>query len=282
MVRNSPVALALCACALLAQATDRSLSFDAASVKPAAPGGPFSVGMRGGPGSSEPGQFTATNATLLMMIMQAYDVPSFRISGPSWLRTERFNIVARVRTGATREQFQAMLQNLLADRFGLVAHRETRQEPIYALAIDKRGLKMRESRKISQAEGDPPPAPGMAALDKDGFPKLPAGQKGLLRNFNGGRFLIQANQETTADLAGVLSDQLDRPVLDQTGLKAAYDFTLEFSPMPTARSPEDGHESELGLSIFGAVKRLGLKLESRKALVEQLVVDHADKTPTEN
>jgi len=243
----------------------------------------MAVGVRGGPGSSDPGQFTATNSTLLAIVMQAYDVPSFRLSGPSWLYTERFNIVAKVPAGTTGNQFRVMLQNPLAERFNLVAHEESRRAPVFAMVIDSGGIKMKESRKSTATEGDPPPPSGMPAMGKDGFPKIPAGQKGVWSNFNGDHFLIQANQMTTAILAELLSNQLNRPVIDETGLKAPYDFTLEFSPTETsAAPPEDGQESESTPSIFSAVKHLGLKLEPGKGPVQMLVVDSIEKTPTEN
>jgi uncharacterized protein (TIGR03435 family) len=241
----------------------------------------MAVGMRGGPGSSDPGQFTATNLTLLAVILRAYDIPRFRLAGPSWIYTERFNIVAKVPAGATRDQFLAMLQNLLAERFKLTVHSETRQEPVFALMIDKGGPKMKESPKSAPAEGEA--APFVPMMDKDGFPKIPEQQEGLWINFNGSRFLIQAHKRTTTALAELLSDQLDRPVIDETGLNASYDFALEFSSMPTgAAPPEDGPESESALSIFSAVKQLGLRLESRKGPVAMIVVDSGQKTPTEN
>ncbi|MGD0499753.1 MAG: TIGR03435 family protein [Bryobacteraceae bacterium] len=280
MVRFLGLGVAVCACVLLAQVPDRSVSFEVASVKPAVPGpGPMALGVRGGPGSSDPSRFTATNLTLLAIILQAYDVPSFRLSAPSWLSSERFNIAAKVPPGTTEDQFRVMLQNLLADRFKLVAHRESRQAPVYALVIDRGGLRMKESVKRAPVETDR----GMSATGKDGFPIIPLGSKGLWRNFNGDHFLIQARQETAADLAELLSEQLDRPVIDQTGLKAPYDFTLEFAPPEiSAAPPADERESSASLSIFTAVKQLGLRLEPRKAPVEMVVVDSIHKTPTEN
>lgn len=281
MSLSLPTCLLLFTSVLLAQPADLSRRFEVASVKPATPGpGPMAVAVYGGPGSSDPGRFTAVNSTLLSLIIRAYDVPSFRLDGPSWLSSERFNILASVPAGATREQFLAMLQNLLAERFHLVVHEEERQAPVFALVIDKRGLSMKKSRISGLADSGPQRSP---TIGKDGIPIIPAGQKGLWRNFVGGRFVIQANQETIADLAGLLSDQLNQPVSDETGLTGPYDFTLEFWPLPVGTSPpQDGQVDESGPSIFSAVKRLGLRLDPRKRLLKMVVVDRIEKTPTAN
>ena len=280
MLRSLPLGFAVCASMLLAQAPDPTPRFEVASVKPVVPGpGPMSVAWRGGPGSSDPTQFTATNMTLFAIVTHAYDVPGFRLSAPSWLSSERFNIVAKVPPGATSDQFRVMLQTLLVDRFNLVAHRETRQAPVYALVIDRGGLKMKASAQSAPVDA----SQGTPAMGKDGFPIIPPGWKGLWRNFNHDHFLIQARQQTTADLAELLSEQLDRPVTDATGLQATYDYTLEFAPTePNAAPPADDSESGDSVSIFTALKRLGLKLEPRKAPVEMVVMDSIAKTPSAN
>lgn len=215
--------------------------------------------------------------------MRAYDVPGFRISGPSWLSSERFNIVAKVPAGASETQFRAMLRNLLAERFELVAHTESRQVPAFTLAIDSGGLKMKASPKEAP-EGDPPPPSGMPVIGKDGFPEIPPGRTGLWINTNGDHFLIQAHGVTTTVLADLLSQRLDRPVSDETGLTVPYDFNLEFAPVEVgAAAPEDGREGGFSTSIFNAVKQqLGLKLEARKKPVDVVVVDSVRRTPTEN
>jgi uncharacterized protein (TIGR03435 family) len=158
------------------------------------------------------------------------------------LSSERFNIAAKVPPGTTGDQFRVMLQNLPVERFKLVAHREARQAPVYALVIDHGGLKMRESVESAPMENNP----GTPAIGKDGFPVIPSGWKGLWINFNGDRFLIQARHKTTADLAELLSQQLDRPVTDATGLQATYDYTLEFAPSETSAAPlADERESSI-------------------------------------
>ena len=255
-------------CALHAQ------SFDVATVKPATPGqGRLIISTRGGPGSSDPSHFYAQNSTLMSLIMMAYDVPSFRVAGPSWLTTERFNITANVPVDITRKQFLVMLQNLLAERFRLAAHEEERPVGAFGLVIDKAGLKMKESAIVKPGQSGAAESPG---LDKDGIAIAPASQKGLWMNFGGGRFVIQGHQEGSADLAEALSDRLDQPVADETGLSGRYDFRLEFAP-PDAREADDSVPS-----IFTAVKQLGLRLEPRKVPAKMIVVDHAEKTPAAN
>jgi uncharacterized protein (TIGR03435 family) len=252
-----------------------------------------------------------TNATLNMLMFQAYDVQSYQINGPAWFDSEHFDITAKIPAGATKEQFRLMLQNLLAERFQVKLHRETRQLPIYALLVGKAGPKMKPSADLPPQEDPPkempdlpppPPKPG-----PDGLPPIPKGRAGGFMMFMNGRFRMAGSQQTMADLARMLSNQLGRPVIDQTGLKGKYDFTLDFTPEPgrgmpggmpmpmpppgggggggpmTAGSAGENQERDSAPSLFVALpEQLGLKLESRKGPVEFLVIDHAEKVPTEN
>ena len=101
--------------------------------------------MRGGPGSPDPGQITYSNVSLKQVLTNAYGIKSYQVSGPKWLDSERFDIVAKIAMGATKEQFQMMLQNLLAERFKLAVHHETKELPIYALVVGKGGPKLKET-----------------------------------------------------------------------------------------------------------------------------------------
>ena len=313
MFRTLAAALVVCAPLALAQAPDHSLTFDVASIKPAAPQGPGKImmGMRGGPGTPDPGQVTFTNMPLSRLIMNAYDVKSFQVTGPSWLDSEHFDITAKIPKGATKEQYRVMLQNLLAERFKLQVHKEHKEVPIYALTVAKGGPKIKESPKDDQAQGAAPPPqdlaiqradgpPGPPPIGRDGMPRMAPGRRGEMMMFGPNGFRMQGSHETMATLADVLSNQLGRPVVDATGLTAEYDYTLNFSPeglqgmrgMPmlmgggpigAGPAPEGGHEAETGPSLFTAVQeQLGLKLDSRKGPVDLIVVDSAEKTPTEN
>ncbi len=124
-------AVALLVCAAQAQ-TEEAPAFEVASIKQAAPqpAGMMRVMMRGGPGTPDPGQLTFSNVTLKNVLMNAYDVKGYQIQGPGWLDTERYDITAKIPKGASKEQFRLMLQNLLAERFKVGLHRETKEMPI--------------------------------------------------------------------------------------------------------------------------------------------------------
>ena len=299
MLRTAAAGFALGACLVLAQTPDRSLTFDVASVKPAAPqqAGRMMSGRRGGPGTADPGQVTFMNMSLSRLVMTAYDVRSFQVTGPSWLDEVRFDVAAKIPPGTTQQQFHVMLENLLAERFKLVAHKEQKEVPIYALLVAKGGAKMKESPKLGGGQADLPGAPHPPEMGKDGVARMPAGGRGMMITMGPAGFRMQGARATMAQLSDILSEQLGRPVVDMTGLAAEYDYTLDFSPeglaamrgMPMMGPPppgavtEGGRQSEPGPSIFSALQeQLGLRLESRKGPVDLIVVDSAEKTPTEN
>jgi len=220
-----------------------SQTFDAASVKPAAPpardgrGGTTFQFATGGPGTKDTGRIHYPNRTMKALLMNAYDVKSFQITGPAWLDTERFDITATMPADTTQEQFRAMLQHLLAERFKMTVHRETKELPMYSVTLAKGGPKMTESVETPAPKGDsepapPPPLPSQPKIGPDGFPILAqqlAGRGGLFTIMMPGRTRLIAQQQTVQDLATRLTDMLSRPVTDTTALKAKYDFTLTFS-----------------------------------------------------
>ena len=126
-----------------------NLNFEVASVKKAAPlpqfGGPVVFGRRGGPGTSDPGQITWSGATLKNLLATAYDVRPWQVSGPAWLDTERYDIIAKVPPGTTKDQVNVMWQNLLADRFGVALHRVSKVFPGDAMIPAKGGIKLKET-----------------------------------------------------------------------------------------------------------------------------------------
>jgi len=284
MLRWIPSFLPFCLWSVLAQVPDRSLRFEVASVKRAVPQAP-SVGMGGGPGTPDPGRLTVTNMQLSSIILYAYNVRSFQLSGPAWLDGERFDIVAKVPAGTTRKQSQVMLQNLLAERFKLVVHKESKEALFYALVIGRGGVRMRESPD-NEGNAKQEASAGPAALGKERSPERSAeraARAGMMMGFSGNSLRIQCSRMGTAELAQILSENLDRMVVDQTGLTALYDFTLEYSPEGLAGPAERGQENGSGPTIFSALQdQLGLKLESRKGPVDLIVVDSIEKDPTEN
>ena len=314
-------------CGALAQPADQQLTFEVASIKPAAPMQPgrMMIGTRGGPGTADPGHLNYSNVSLKNILVNAYGINGYQISGPAWLDSERFDVVAKVPEGATKDQVKIMLQNLLKERFHLAIHHETKELPMYALVVGKSGPKMKES------PDDPPPAAtggpsddapklpdGPPSLNKvgigpDGTLKLPPGfgpKNGCLMMMMmspaGPKSHMQCSKQTMSGLADQLSNQMDRPVNDMTGLTAKYDFNLDFLPdenrMATMLPPGgasasfthetagpgpgpkgDGPESASVAPIPAAIQeQLGLKLEQKKGPVDLIVIDKIDKAPTEN
>jgi uncharacterized protein (TIGR03435 family) len=257
---------------VLAQTADAPPAFEAASVKTSAYGdlrdvlnAYFDTRMRGGPGTNDPGQITFKNASLKSLVISAYGVKRYQISGPDWLDAGGFNIIAKVPPGASKEQVKLMLQSLLAERFKLTLHIETRELPIYTLVVAKNGPKMKVASETDAG--------------------------GTWGAWNGNARYV-ATYLTMQNLADFLSPRLDRPVLDRTGLTEHYEFTLTWEAENMAASiraaaRNRGADAELAAepvpTIFGAVQQqLGLKLERSTNLTDILVIDHAEKTPTEN
>jgi len=299
------VVLSFCSAVFVAcaQTPAPSSTFEVASVKPAAPqgNGRMMIGMRGGPGTNDPGRYTTTNTSLKMLLGNAYDLKDFQISGPSWMDGERFDITAKVPPGTTKEQFRVMLQNLLVERFRMSVHRETKEMPAYTLGIGKNGPKLKEFVPDPNAANDPAGPgrggpPGPLQRDKDGFPILAAGRPGLIMLLAQERFRLVGIGQAISNLTDFLSRQLERPVVDKTGLMGKYDFRMEFMPEqgmfrgpgPPPLPPGGGAEGPAPASdapaptIFAALQELGLKLEPGKVPVDLLVVDKAEKTPIEN
>jgi uncharacterized protein (TIGR03435 family) len=242
-------------------------AFEVASVKPAPPmtGNKLQVSLGG-----DPGRVNYSNVTLKIVMTRAYGVKTHQISGPAWLDSERYDLVAKVPAGASKDDIPLMLQNLLADRFKLTLHREKKVMPVYALVAAKSGPKLH-------------PAEGEGGL------RMSMGPKG--RQLTG--------KTSIPKLADALSGWMDRPVLDMTEIQGIYDIDLEWIPDSSQPNPKfalgggikpegagEGKaaaESADGVSIFTALQeKLGLKLETRKSPVEILVVDNAERVPTEN
>lgn len=306
----------VCAAVAAQAASDAKLEFEVASVKPATLATGNSVmrpGPQGGPGTGDPGRLTYKFSTIRDLIMDAYGVKHSQIEGgASWLDTERFDIVAKVPSGATKEQVKVMLQNLLAERFKLALRRETKDLSIYALVVDAKGAKLKESSVPDAAPGigsealSTPHQSGLRGmkLGTDGCPETPpmaaAGRAGTFMMMTPGGECMISSGVTMDELAAQLSNRFDRPVVDETGLKGKYDFRLHYdaSDMPAGRGgPKDALEPGPPVSdaanrdsaggpspsIFAALQeQLGLRLEARKGPVELLVIDHVLKTPTRN
>jgi uncharacterized protein (TIGR03435 family) len=308
------------------QAVDPKLTFDAVSVKAAEMPTPNGRGMimiqppSGGPGTKDPGRVRYPFTTLRNLLQIAYDVKPHQITGPSFLDSERFEITATMPPTTSKEQFQVMLQNLLAERFKLAIHRETKELPMYSLSVAKGGPKLKESAPVEppkEGDGDPPPPPplpsGPPKIGPDGFPMLPSllgGRGGIFFIGMPGKLRMMAQRATMKELADRLTQQVGKPVSDDTNLTAKYDFTLTFSSegltssmmlmgpsgMPAGGAavsgpgpggPDGGRgpgpEAEAPADLFHALQeQIGLRLDSKKGQVAMISVDHIEKTPTEN
>jgi uncharacterized protein (TIGR03435 family) len=227
------------------------LAFEVASVKPNKSGSHHSSTQSHG------GRVTATNVALEQYIKFAYNVASYQISGPDWLKSERYDITAEAPSSTSNDQLRLMLQTLLADRFKLALHSEEKMLPVYEVVIAKNGPKLRAAK--SSGHG--------------GFSSSPGH--------------VSAQEESVTRFAELLSHLTERPVVDRTGLKGVYNFTLQWTPDMQPVPPEQVNKAATndsgGPSLFTAVQeQLGLKLMPRKDPVEILVIDHVDKVPTAN
>jgi len=226
--------------AALAQAQPPAarVEYEVVSVKPGDPNDPSSSGR------STPGTMEMRNATLNTLVRGAYNLNEFQlVGGPKWVNSARFHVDAKFPAGTPGDQTRLMMQNMLADRFKLKVHRETKTLSEYALVVAKGGAKLE------------------AASEDD---------KKRTRSSQGPR-QIKTWGAPVSNFARMLISAVGAPVLDQTGLDGLYNFILEFAPLEGAR-PEDDKLP----SIFAAVQQLGLKLEPIKGPVEVLVIDSAE------
>jgi uncharacterized protein (TIGR03435 family) len=276
--------------AAFGQAAPARLEFEVTSVKPSAgpsPGGSVSVGVK-----INGAQVHVSSLSLKDYIRIAYRVKEYQVSGPEWLGSERFEIDAKLPSGATRDQVPDMMQSLLADRFGLKLHRGSKEFPVYALIVGNTGLKMKELPPDPDADASAP-----VDVAVTGGPEGVAMNfgKGTVLNFGNNKF--EAHKLTMLSLADSLGRYLDRPVVEMTKLTGKYDFTLNLTEEdyrtllirsavnagvtlpPQALRLLDGATDE---SLFSALRSLGLKLEPRKSPLDVIIVDQINKVPTEN
>ena len=254
--------------------------FEVASIRPSAPPNSqrIRVGFDGGPGTINPTRFSCQNCSLSMLIMRAYNVEYHQIAGLNSRSSELYDIAAKIPDAATKEDFRFMLQRLLFDRFKMALHRETKQMQAYELIVAKNGPKIKESSPEAAAkENAVPPRPETSpiSLDREGFPILPAGKGGYASIK--GRARMQVLNETMDQLSSRISNQLDVPVVNATGLTGRYDFSLYWAGETLERTNDSGP------NLFSAIEsQLGLKLTRKKVTVTIIVVDHLDRAPTEN
>jgi uncharacterized protein (TIGR03435 family) len=193
------------------------------------------------------------NEPLLFLIEWAFDLPNIQIEGPSWLMEPRLDISAKASSISNETQMRLMLRKLLADRIGLKTHTESRNLPVYALTLAKGGPKFQEST-----------TDGQFSMERSNS------------------FVLSAHHARMRDLAQGISSEGGRVVVDETGLAGRYEIRMDLSPY-IQRASEGGGQLDVNSLMFtGLQEILGLKLEPKKANIDVLVIDHVEKTPTEN
>ena len=289
--------LAVCAaplCGQILHATAPLPSFEVATIKP-------STGGNAIPSTRTPTESRTIDVTTRNLIEQAYRIPwtaghNERIAGgPDWIDTIRYDVDARIDPALAtalqkmsneqqKDQTSLMMQSLLADRFQLKVHFESRELPIYALVVAKGGPTLSPAKESPAAEGDQPPQPSLPAKPQDI-------RKGIFVQYRGQAAQMTAKGETLDGLVHWLagySEIAGRTVVNQTGLSGTYDFTLRwtrerFAATGQGDAPGSAASPELeGPALFtGLQEQLGLRLLSTKGPVEVLVIDHIEN-PSEN
>ena len=331
-LRNLAICLALVASATFAQTKP---AFEVATIKPAPPmdqakimaalqsGGKMPVGA-----NIDSHRAEYLYLDLKTLLTYAYGVKPYQITGPDWMSTTRFDIVAKMPEGSTKEDAPKMLQSLLEERFKLTTHRTSAEHPVLALVVGKGGPKLKASAekpvaidesaplKPGELKMDGPDGPVRAKVDMTtGSSVVDMGLKGKMSyklNPATQSMHIDFSMTTMAGFADMITQlftQLGgtggRQVVDMTGIKGNYDASVELSlagiiamaraagaDIPVGAPGGAGGQGNApavasdpsggGSSLTDAVQSMGLKLESRKATVDQFIVDHIEKTPSEN
>lgn len=296
--------------------TGQTPVFEVASIKPSEPitpamvaSGKLHAGMKVDGKRVDIGNFG-----LMQLICKAYDVKTYQVSGPSWLQAagitgQRFDIVANLPEGATKEQVPQMLQSLLAERFKLAIHRESKDQAVYALVVGKGGAKLKPAEEPAAAPDAAAPNPAVTGSNSVSISQTKGGavvsdgqgrSQKMTMSPDGKSMRLEASGLTMAELAEGLSPMVDHPIVDMTEITGKYQVTLDLSmqdmmnaaraagvPVPAGGGGDASKPAELasdpgGGSIFKTIQSLGLKLEPRKSPMTFIVVDHVEKMPTEN
>jgi len=236
--------------------------FEVVSVKP------NNTGSGSSHSNSDQGRLTGTNLSLRDLIVNAYGIRDYQLQGPEWLKTQRFDIAGKFPEALSKDRdkyraaLESMMRKMLADRFKLAVHRDQKTFSVYGLVVAKGGIKFKE-------------VPDGEAHNSSSNNTHYKGTCVSIAGF--ADFLARRRSELPVDL----------PVLDMTGLKGFYDLTLDWFPEPRpwghGKTDVPVALDKSGPTLLVAIEeQLGLKLETRKAPIEILIVDHAEKVPTEN
>jgi len=240
---------------LLASSPAYSQAFEVASVKAAG------TDCRG-KSSIDSQQVRYSDFSLKGLVRDAYKVELYQVNAPAWFADQCYDVVAKLPEGAAKEQIPEMLQALLLERFHMQVHLETRQDRVYALVVAKNGPRLKESEGQSQR-------PQGVKLRADGH--------------------MEFTSATLASFSSAMSVLMARPVVNMTGIQGYFDITLNVTRedlggmnLPSDSASADSPENKASSSVFAAMQELGLKLESRSAPIQHIVVDSAEKVPTGN
>jgi uncharacterized protein (TIGR03435 family) len=308
--------------AAIAQTPAAKPVFDVASVRPSPPPdmqkmmADLQAGKKPESVHIDGSRAVFTYMSVKQLIAYAYRTRPYEVSGPDWMVTDRFDVVARIPDGASKDDVPAMLQALLADRFHLTAHRQVVDQPVLGLMAAKNGFKLQPAAANAEVLDESAPLkPGESLLD------TPDGRILLRRNKDGsstyvgpwGSFSLKFDvpslsmhmQSESIDMKGfammmtTLGGGEGRQVVDMTGLTGKYQVAADFSLKDLTSSLHDqgidiptgppgggasggATDPEGGATVSEALEKLGLKLEKSRANVNRLVVDHVEKSPTEN
>src|SRR5580658_5216651 len=243
------------ACGAFGQAADAP-AFEVASVKINATGAGEGPGRGRETITPSPAGVTMKNVRLKSVVEWAYHLQAIQVSGPGWLDDNRYDVVAKTAGEVPTDRQRVMMQTLLAQRFKLTSHSETKEMPAYVFTVAKGGHKLRQSESEGEME---------------------------LKPSGGNRMAASFSRVTLAQLAEFASSPLQGIVVDQTGLKGSYDFTLDMSPfMGGGDFKPTGIEDVVTMIIQAAKEQLGIIIEQKKVPAELLIVEHVEKIPVEN
>ncbi len=266
------------------------LEVEVASVR--GPTHPFVGLMKGGPGTSDPERISYTHVSMGRLIAVAFGKRGDEVIAPDWVgfmmidpeTVPVYDVEAKAPRGATKEQAEEMMRNLLKSRFHLAYHFMKKDFDGYELVIGKGGPKLTPA---APPNGPAPERPdvviGGAGMqrDRDGYPDLPPGYPAFRGMALNGRMLTTVRSKPVSVLEDLLQLPLSRlgpvRVVDHTGLTGKYDFKLDYAQITRDQDIED-----LLASTFAAVKKLGLDLKKTKVPVDVMVIDHIDQVPTGN
>jgi len=231
-------------------------AFEVASVRASESGG-----ERRGPREAiqvSPDGVIMRNVSMRSCVRWAYHVLEFQVNGPDWIGSQRYNITAKATGEVPEEQLRLMMQTLLADRFKMATHRQTREMQAYLLEVGKNGPKFKESATAGEPDIQPDPQ----------------------------RMSVVAQRTPVAHLVDLLANVLRAPVIDQTGLTSKYDVSIDVAKyVADFRGPgaeRDVPPDPIAIIMRGLQEELGLKLEAKKMPIDLVIIDHAEKVPSEN